>query len=1257
MPDKTLQELLTPEEIEEILAIKDEPQQPVPQTQEEINALFENKISKEAELAENKAQGFARLAEEQAAFDKYNQNRLVDKQYLKNLVTYYRHFEKDNPDLSRILDKLGELANFDGGKRDTAKESPIYNEIIDMLDNYESLIDQQEESIHNESKPLLQLNNRWLTEKQMAAVEKKLAGREDYTKLKNSIKALDVRQEDLDAGRLAVANCRNYLEAQRDGHLAMDIDKEMGKIEGEGRIKKGKDGETYINATNMPFSYRVDHDSAKLTWIGEKLTYEKDLKDRALFPHEPSMSDISQGFIGDCYYVSSLGNVARLYPEKIKEAIRDNGDGTVTVRLFSKIEGKFSPVFVKVDKIAPNALGMSVGAWYSPWVNCFERALAAAALEPDFNGYDWKPIPENIEEIYQQLKDDPNAESNENIQKYPWLFSSGRLVPWPSYDKIQGGNPGSTLEMLLGPEFAKVKYNLEPAYGKMRDGFINATPKNMRGVLEVSLLHSDLMTRRLGADTEIDYAADNDALAKKLYEAEGDVPGKLPEEDELFCIKFALTKLSNKFEDFEKNCNTDDPLTTLYEKYTDFDSTTKGYPSEIVFNYFDKVKDVAKQNRINELYKDYLGKFKTGAEALYYRRNLMRVKKLLNHAESKKLPVSVSTRHNSPDDIGITAPDGHAYIFLGTYEDPKTHDTYIRVKNPWAGKGKGDLEQVETPNGFTYKAVNAEDGIFDVDIRTFLHDFDRIEINGYETTYKLTEVRDFFDYISIDFKGKSPLADKEAFRHAMINGWMMKGTTYDKELYKRPSLFATTERISTDSWKALMRESFTSNYKYRFKDENLVKSAYEVGERNIDAAEKLIDAIFQKYPDGLNEAALEDVKAMIDNTAFDGIILEGDDKENKDFRKDLTEQVNSFKKSLIAGIKQLAKDNFPGPENKVPNKEAFKKHFDTMKAEFDKGLEPNQRHHFYLVGHNGLRNDNYKFLQKDERLEITNCFIGEDGARLITLTDHGNGTERTMPYEAMFGQTKAQQWVDIATVKPLEEIQLSNIDLGRMEAEQVINGQTTNIVDMETAMKYTKLAGDIYNAIVSTDSRFSSDSPEYNDLKNTASLAVSRVFASNGRDYQNLATTFEELAQKADAYIEHDKRDDISNPRRKNRLKICETIKKINEEVVKKSSDPEKSFHEKLATEMLKQHPKYKAEQAAAVKEGKNVNFEALGKKFAADPSFTRVFKDKNIVALDHATDSQLKNYLKEYAQQNKEYSRLKNTDMVAVAAGEAPKV
>lgn len=64
----------------------------------------------------------------------------------------------------------------------------------------------------------------------------------------------------------------------------------------------------------------------------------KNMKDEPLFSHEPTLNDIQQGGVGDCYFQAAMADMVVSEPEKLKECMRDNGDGTVTVRLFRKVK-------------------------------------------------------------------------------------------------------------------------------------------------------------------------------------------------------------------------------------------------------------------------------------------------------------------------------------------------------------------------------------------------------------------------------------------------------------------------------------------------------------------------------------------------------------------------------------------------------------------------------------------------------------------------------------------------------------------------------------------------------------------------------------------------------------------------------------------------------------------------------------------------------------------------------------------------------
>lgn len=70
-----------------------------------------------------------------------------------------------------------------------------------------------------------------------------------------------------------------------------------------------------------------------------------------LFKDGVDMSDVVQGQLGDCYVPSAFAAMAKADPNVIKNAIKDNGDGTYTVTFKQRDwrSGSYQPVEVKVD--------------------------------------------------------------------------------------------------------------------------------------------------------------------------------------------------------------------------------------------------------------------------------------------------------------------------------------------------------------------------------------------------------------------------------------------------------------------------------------------------------------------------------------------------------------------------------------------------------------------------------------------------------------------------------------------------------------------------------------------------------------------------------------------------------------------------------------------------------------------------------------------------------------------------------------------
>ncbi|MDR3178987.1 MAG: hypothetical protein LBT82_02915 [Oscillospiraceae bacterium] len=148
-------------------------------------------------------------------------------------------------------------------------------------------------------------------------------------------------------------------------------------------FSKGED--VRLNDPELKFS-QVDSQS------GFKAEEHKYNLAAPLFRHSPSVHDIRQGGIGNCYFESSL--IAFLSTsdgqQKILESMYDNEDGTVTVRLFNN-DGKerYFTINKSIPKIkdAEGVLKIINTKDHVIWPSLFFKAYVAALNQEDFSSF------------------------------------------------------------------------------------------------------------------------------------------------------------------------------------------------------------------------------------------------------------------------------------------------------------------------------------------------------------------------------------------------------------------------------------------------------------------------------------------------------------------------------------------------------------------------------------------------------------------------------------------------------------------------------------------------------------------------------------------------------------------------------------------------------------------------------------------------------------------------------------------------------
>lgn len=692
-----------------------EPNDTTTKKEQELNEELELKNQRDKAYFENVGK---RVADTAGIHKKYDTNRYTKKAQISQLIATWR--EELKGDNQVLQDKT--LANLLKDMEDYAAMdvTATHSTTMGNVESVRRELYKVEKSVNAESKKISNLAKN--VQKYISELETK------------SAELQGEKEEALIARRQIMAqNIQLLIEEQINGYLP-EISEDACHIRAKDKDIATLKGERFSDQRNMP-----------------------------LFPHDPSPSDIKQGDIGDCYMVSVLANIAKTNPDKIKEAFRDNGDGTVTVRLFQRTVPKYQdyfapaakpptqmePFYVTVDKTVPR----ETSAQNCLWAALVEKAVVASGLTVDkwYSGTYARPVPDNIEELYEKYKNMREDQRPSKIE-CPWLFDkNNNLVKWKAdYAQIESGHSQMFTESFLGEGYEAVKEDVSPT--------------RTNGARDVIY---DFLMMQVGKATNPGY----EEKARKILESRGDAQQRLRNATSLlrglknghvntsytpsFTEQGELERLDKISYDSDRSYQgfveaVVNPLSgCLLEgsiKYPNGNFTT-----EVATAIEKAVDDKLKEQKYNTKEENTMKGLK---EAFIQNRE-----QILSGISGRKYPISYEKKFEEIKNelaaghivaaASMQSPKGdedlkggifysHAYNVIGTEEEVIDGKNYkfVVMRNPHGSAKVPVYDYSKIPPTATNGLVPEAQGVFKMELSHFVGNLDYLTINGKEMSGK-----------------------------------------------------------------------------------------------------------------------------------------------------------------------------------------------------------------------------------------------------------------------------------------------------------------------------------------------------------------------------------------------------------------------------------------------------------------------------------------------------------------------------------------
>lgn len=445
---------------------------------------------------------------------------------------------------------------------------------------------------------------------------------------------------------------------------------------------------------------------------------ELDLEDRSgepLFTHIPCETDIKQGFVGDCYFLSALAAMAKNSPKSIMEMMKDQGDRvTVTfptgksVTVSKKVVSRFEKNGDQIDKTK------KIEDWYAHdtlWVQIMEKAYVVAGFRKSerssFNSRDWSKVENSIE-------------------------------------CMSGGSTQDVLRDLQGAEFVETEQrlytvdNMNQIYNTMWDRVLDfqqtdekkeeqktSLPENWKAVKSFLVMSlKKPLSKELQYRQQIAFQTKQAAAVETVRAAFRTVT--------IEDVQDALRDLRNWKTDSEES-HYDKIMKQFREKFPDLAVTR-----ELLNRCLEQLGhefDHASEKEQDSL--EHRRQFGAVGEARYTK-NAVGTYEQIADALKQNRYVTASTKKFRPmfaveNGAGLNGEEmregmaqGHAYTVLGCSKRTVKNVTryYIRLQNPWGTGtlGYGTVKNADGSISYVGNRVDeeADNGIFDLELNDFM---------------------------------------------------------------------------------------------------------------------------------------------------------------------------------------------------------------------------------------------------------------------------------------------------------------------------------------------------------------------------------------------------------------------------------------------------------------------------------------------------------------------------------------------------------